>query len=167
MKMKNKGKIVSLSALASILGIHRNTLYSFIERGCPYVKKADRKRGIDWKFDSAEVVQWRLDQAIQDVSADTDTATEDELKRRKLAAETVLAELQTAKARGEVGSLDEFQRQVENASIEIRTRLTQMASRVAPMIIGLKNVAEVKRILRDEVDQALTALADDLVSSRD
>ena len=163
MKMKNKGRIISLSALATFLGIHRNTLYSWVERGCPYVKKADRLRGIDWKFDSGEVVQWRLDQAIQDAVADTSTATEDELRRRKLAAETVLAELQTAKARGEVGSLDEFERQVTNAAIEIRKRLQQMADRVAPMVIGLK-VSEVKRILREEVDQALTVLADDLGS---
>lgn len=163
--MKSKGRIVSLSSLASILGIHRNTLYSWVERGCPYVKKANRLRGIDWKFDSGEVVQWRLDQATQDAIADNATATEDELKRRKLAAETVLAELQTAKARGEVGSLDEFERQVTNAAIEIRTRLRQMADRVAPIVVGLK-ASEVKRILREEVDQALTALADDLGSSR-
>ena len=164
--MKSKGKIVSLSALAAFLGIHRNTLYSWVERGCPYVKKADRLRGIEWKFDSGEVVQWQLDQAIQDVVADNATATEDELRRRKLAAETVLAELQTAKARGEVGSLDEFERQVTNAAIEIRKRLQQMADRVAPMVVGLK-VTEIKRILRDEVDQALTVLADKLGSSRD
>ena len=163
--MKNKGRIISLSALATFLGIHRNTLYSWVERGCPYVKKADRLRGIDWKFDSGEVVQWRLDQAIQDAIADTSTATENELRRRKLAAETVLAELQTAKARGEVGSLDEFERVVTNGSIEIRKRLQQMADRVAPMVIGLK-VSEVKRILRDEVDQALTVLADKLGSNR-
>ena len=93
-------------------------------------------------------------------------ATEDELRRRKLAAETVLAELQTTKARGEVGSLDEFERQVTSAAIEIRTRLQQMAVRVAPMVAGLK-VSEVKRILRDEVDQALTVLADELGGSRD
>ena len=164
--MKSKGKIVSLSALAAFLGIHRNTLYSWVERGCPYVKKADRLRGIGWQFDSGEVVQWRLDQAIQDMIADTAMATEDELKRRKLAAETVLAELQTAKARGELGSLAGFERLVTNASIEIRKRLQQMADRVAPMVIGLK-VSEVKRILRDEVDQALTVLADKLGCSRD
>jgi len=146
--------------------IHRNTLYSWVERGCPYVKKADRLRGIEWKFDSGEVVQWRLDQATQDAIADNATATEDELKRRKLAAETVLAELQTAKARGQVGDLDEFERQVTNASIEIRTRLQQMAGRVAPMLAGLK-VAQINRILRDEVDQALTVLADELGSSKD
>lgn len=164
--MKAKGQILSLLALSTLLGVHRNTLYSWVKRGCPYVKKADHSRGIGWKFDSGEVVQWRLDQAIQDVIADTAKATEDELRRRKLAAETVLAELQTAKARGEVGSLDEFERQVTNAAIEIRTRLRQMADRVAPIVVGLK-VVEIKRILREEVDQALTVLADELGSSRD
>ena len=88
----------------------------------------------------------------------------DPLVMISLSSETVLAELQTAKARGEVGSLDEFERQVTNAAIEIRKRLQQMADRVAPMVVGLK-IAEIKRILRDEVDQALTVLADKLGSA--
>ena len=161
-----KGQIVNFVDLVALWGISRNTLYSWLRKGCPFIKKADRSRGIQWEFNTADVAQWRLDQAVQDVIAETSNATEDELRRRKLAAETVLAELQTAKAKGEVGSLDEFERVVTNASIQIRTRLRQMADRVAPIVVGLK-VSEVKRILRDEVDQALTVLADDLGSSRD
>ena len=155
-----KGQIVNFVDLVALWGISRNTLYSCLRKGCPFIKKADRSRGIQWELNTADVAQWRLDQAVQDVIAETSNATEDELRRRKLAAETVLAELQTAKARGEVGSLDEFERQVTSAAIEIRTRLQQMAGRVAPMIVGLK-ISEVKRILRDEVDQALTVRADD------
>ena len=163
--MRTKGKIVSLTEMASILDVHRNTLYLMVDRGCPYVQKANKSRGQDWKFNSAKVVQYRVNQAVNDAKVTAEQASTDELRRRKLAAETVITELDAAKARGEVGSLDEFERQVTNAAIEIRKRLQQMADRVAPMVVGLK-VAEIKRILRDEVDQALTVLADKLGCSR-
>lgn len=157
---------MSLSAVARIVGVQRNTLMSMVRRGCPYISKPTRKKGSQWEFNTAEVAQWRIDQAVKEAIGDVRETDVNELRKRKLRAETIIVELDAAKARGQVGDLDEFERQVTNASIEIRTRLKQMIARVAPMVVGLK-VAEIKRILRDEVDQALTVLADKLGSSRD
>ena len=164
--MYDKGEVMNLSAVARIIGVQRNTLASMVRRGCPYISKPGRKRGSEWQLNTAEVAQWRMDQAVQEAIGDVSKTDIGELRKRKLRAETIIVELDAAKARGQVGDLDEFERQVTAASIEIRTRLRHMADRVAPMVAGL-NVSEVKRILREEVDQALTALADDLSGSRD
>ena len=160
--MQDKGEVMSLAAVARIIGVQRNTLTSMIRRGCPYISKPTRKRGSEWQLNTAEVAQWRIDQAVKDAIGDVRDTDINELRKRKLRAETIIVELDAAKARGQVGDLDEFERQVTAASIEIRTRLKQMIARVAPMVVGLKKITEIKVILADEVDQALRALADDL-----
>jgi len=163
----NRGKIVNLSELGVLLGVGRNTLLSWITRGCPYIQKANRAHRIEWQLNTFEVTRWRLEQAVQDALGDVEDTAEKELRRRKLRAETIIAELEAAKARGAVGSLDEFERQVRSASIVMRTRLRQMVARVAPMVLGTKKITLIKMILTEEVDQTLTALADELGSSRD
>lgn len=160
--MYERGEVVNLAELVRSLGIQRNTLLAMVRRGCPYLSKPGRKKGSQWEFNSAEVHQWRIDQAVQAAIGDVRDTDINELRKRKLRAETIIAELDAAKARGQVGDLDEFERQVTNASIEIRTRLKQMIARVAPMVIGVKKITVIKKILADEVDQALRALADDL-----
>ena len=160
--MQDKGEVMSLAAVARIIGVQRNTLTSMIRRGCPYISKPTRKRGSEWQLNTAEVAQWRIDQAVKDAIGDVSDTDINELRKRKLRAETIIVELDAAKARGQVGDLDEFERQVTAASIEIRTRLKQMIARVAPMVVGLKKITAIKAILADEVDQALRALADDL-----
>lgn len=163
--MKAQGQLVNLLGLAALWGVHRNTVSSWVKRGCPYVTKADRNQGIEWEFDSAEVAQWRLEKAVQDAIGDTQSAGDAELRRRKLAAETVIAELEAAKARGQVGDLEEFERQMVNAAVEIRTLMQQMVSRVAPMVLGLKEEGEIKAILAEEIDQALTVISNELGNS--
>jgi phage terminase Nu1 subunit (DNA packaging protein) len=160
--MADKGQIVNLSELSAQIGVTRNTLMSWTKRGCPYVSRADRKKGIEWQLNTAEVAQWRIDQAVLNAIGDLTETDINELRKRKLRAETVIVELEAAKARGQVGDLEEFERQVTSASIEIRTRLKQMIARVAPMVRGVKKITDIKAILADEVDQALRALADDL-----
>ena len=93
---------VSQSSCAEIFGVHRNTVANWIKQGCPYVQKANKKQGKDWVLDTADVAQWRADKAVQDTVGDTEAATEDELRRRKLAADTQLAELEVGKKRGEL-----------------------------------------------------------------
>jgi phage terminase Nu1 subunit (DNA packaging protein) len=160
--MSDKGQVVNLAELVRIIGVQRNTLLSLVRRGCPYISKPTRAKGSQWEFNTAEVHQWRIDEAVKHAIGDVRETDEKELRKRKLRAETILAELEAAKARGQVGDLDEFERQVTSASIEIRTRLKQMIARVAPMVLGVKKITEIKTILTDEVDQALTVLADDL-----
>ena len=160
--MSEKGEVVNLAELIRSLGIQRNTLLAMVRRGCPYLSKPTRAKGSQWEFNSAEVHQWRIDDAVQEAIGDVSATDINELRKRKLRAETIIVELEAAKARGQVGDLNEFERQVTNASIEIRTRLKQMIARVAPMVVGLKKITEIKAILADEVDQALRALADDL-----
>ncbi len=159
--MFERGQVVNLAELSRIIGVQRNTLLSMVRRGCPYISRS-KKKGKGWQFNTAEVAQWRIDEAVKHAIGDVFETDINELRKRKLRAETIIAELDAAKARGQVGDLEEFERQVTAASIEIRTRLKQMIARVAPMVIGVRKITRIKAILGDEVDQALRALSDDL-----
>jgi phage terminase Nu1 subunit (DNA packaging protein) len=152
----------NLAQLANIFGVHRQTVRAWVRRGCPFIHDADQTNGRDWLFDTAAVAAWRVDRAVEDAVGGTQDASEAELRRRKLAAETVVAELAAAKARGELGSIDEFEDQVRNAAIEIRTRLMQMVARVAPMVVGLDSQRKVKDILEKDIRESLEAISDEL-----
>jgi len=159
MTSKQKGNIVSLVRLSGFFGVHRNTVSSWVKKGCPYIQKADRSRGQEWKFSTAEVAQWRTDQAVHDLIGDTASVDKEELQTRKLAAETTIAEIEAATRRGEVADLVEIEKQWTNTMIELRSRLRQLPARVAPQILGVKNLGEIKEVLLDEVDETLTTLA--------
>ena len=150
---------VSQSSCAEIFGVHRNTVANWIKQGCPFVQKANKKQGKDWVLDTADVAQWRADKAVQDTVGDTEAATEDELRRRKLAADTQLAELEVGKKRGELIPKDEIEKLLSELVIATRTRLLLVPRRCAVHLIGLSNETEIREIIEAEQLEALTDLS--------
>jgi terminase small subunit / prophage DNA-packing protein len=57
---KYKGYILNRVELAEYMGVSLPTIDDWRRRGCPYVEKADRAKGVPWKFNSADVVNWRV-----------------------------------------------------------------------------------------------------------
>lgn len=158
---KIKGNQVSLSGLAAFFGVHRNTVTAWVKRGLPYKQKADRDKGKEWVFDTAEAAQWRIDQAVHDLGGDTKDLSPQVLEQRKLSAETELAEVKAALAKAEVATLAEIERQWTETVFEVKARLRQIASRAAGQLLGVKKEPQIKKILLDEIDEVLTALADE------
>lgn len=150
--MSKHGATANLGQLAGIFGVSRPTVTQWTKRGCPFVTKADRKTGREWAFDTAAVIQWHRDSDSRDV----DGVSSVELERRKLAAETTLAELKAATARGELGSIEEFERQLTGRVIEARKKLLQIPKRLEP------TDRERRAVLTDEILRALTAITDDI-----
>ena len=89
--MNDKGQIHNMSELAHMLGVTRNTLMSWTKRGCPYISEANRSKGIEWQLSTAEVAQWCLEKAVSDAIGDMSETDGSELRKSKLAAETVIA----------------------------------------------------------------------------
>lgn len=151
---------VSQSGCAEIFGVHRNTIAAWVKQGCPFVQRGNKSQGKDWVFDTAEVAQWRADKAVRDSVGDTNESSEDELRRRKLAAETTIAEIDAAKKRGEVALLEEIERIWRDSLLELKARIRLLPSRVAGRLVGLSDETEIKSVLLDEVDQSLTVLSE-------
>jgi phage terminase Nu1 subunit (DNA packaging protein) len=149
---------VNRAELADILGCSLPTITSKVQRGMPYLQRG--QRGKEWLFNSADVFNWEKDQAIKDTVGDFTAVSEDEMKMRKLAAETGKAEIELAKARGEVAPLHDMEIAWRDAVLEFKARIRLLPSRVAGQMVGLDNETEIKAVLLDEVDQSLTVLSE-------
>jgi len=151
--------------LSELLGCSLPTVDAKVRRGMPF-KERGRRGGKDWVFDSAEVVEWERQQAVMN-SGGSGAADEDELKRRKLAAETGKAELELAKAKGEVATLADVEKAIARAFAEVRIGMRNVPQRVVVSLIGEQNETRIKRILLDEIDQVLQSLADTEILAED
>ncbi|MFB9149538.1 terminase small subunit [Roseovarius ramblicola] len=161
-----KGQILNRTKMADSLGISMPTLDEWVRRGCPVVTRGGRGRS--WQFNSAAVRSWR-DDDIRASMQDTRHATNDELRRRKLQAETEQAELDVARAKELVVPVEQFERALDKAFGEVRAGLRNvLPGRAARRLVGETDETQMKAVLLEEIDQALEALADaDLIHEAD
>lgn len=148
---------VNRAELAEILGVSLPTITSKVSKGMPFEQRGGR--GKEWTFDTAAVFQWEKEQAILSATGDLSSVTDDELKRRKLAAETTLVELEAAKKRGEFIPREEIEKLLSELVIATRTRLLLVPRRCAVHLIGLSDETEIRGIIEAEQLEALTELS--------
>ena len=165
-KKKTRGREVNRAELAEINGVSLPTVDEWVRRGCPVVQRGGRGRA--WTFNTAEVRSWRDDDIRAQVS-DTSNASFEDLKLRKLAAETEQAELDLARAKEQLVPVEQFERALQKAFGEVRASMRNVVpGRAARRLIGETDETKFKTVLLEEIDQALTALADrDLILEED
>lgn len=149
-------RIVSRSKLAEMQDVSLPTVDKWVRDGCPVVKRGGR--GKEWQFDNAAVTNWRLDCKEQEAAGQMPT-DEAELKRRKLAAETMLAELELAQAKKAVAPIDQVERMVSGAFAQVRAAVRNIPERTVAQLIGETDERRFKSVLLEEIDQTLEALA--------
>lgn len=160
-----KGQIATRAGLAEVFGVALPTVDGWVRNGCPYITKGGR--GKQWEFDTADVAGWLRDRAVADATGDQVT-DEAELRRRKLQAETSKAELELAKAKGEVATIRDFERAQAAVFAEIRTNVMNVPQRVVVQLLGESDETIFKQKLRAELALALEAAATaDLVLADD
>lgn len=150
-----KGKALTLAEIADFFGVSIPTVNAWIRSGCPYVSKGSK--GVAWSLDSAAVAAWLKDKAVTDATGQSQ-ADEAELKRRKLAAETTKAELELAKAKGELAPLSQVERVVAKAFAEVRAGMRNLPQRTVSMLIGETDERRFKTVLMGEIDEVLKSL---------
>lgn len=154
--MTRKGKLVSRADLADTMGVTPPTVDRWVAQGCPVAKEGGRGRA--YQFNTADVIAWREDGLRSSLSS-TAKATEEELMRRELAAKTELAELKLAREKREVAPISELTRAMSLAFAAVRSNMRTIPDRVPRMIVGEMDERKIKTLLREEIDQALLALA--------
>lgn len=158
-KKAGRGQVLNRAQTADFFGVALTTIDDWVRRDCPVVSRGGRGRA--WKFNTAEVHHWRLEDA-QAAASGVQNVSADELKRRKLEAETEMAELELAKAKDLVAPIEQIERALAKAFGEVRANLRNaLPGRCARRLIGVTKQSAIKAVLLDEIDQALEALADD------
>jgi len=122
---------VNLQELTEIMGVSRQTLSgSWLREGMPFDQEADRKKGLQWIFDTSDVRIWREQLAQKKVEekykskfAEADEMSWDEAKRREAVAKAQLAELQLAKERELLANIDDLMDAFANSLNNVRAKL--------------------------------------------
>lgn len=124
----------------------------FVQQGC---------RGRAWIFDPASVIEWEKTQAVKlavgNVEEEDNVA---ELNRRLLVAQVTKAEIDAALAKDRVVLVEEVERAAASSAVAVRQAMRQIPSRAVLRLLGEKEETVFKEVLTEEIDSALTALAD-------
>lgn len=157
----NQGTVarhVSLTQLSELFGVSRTVVGTWVKKGCPYVQRADREKRIQWLFDTADVLAWREQQAAINAVGDSDTLEIQEARRRKMAAEAALAELNLAKLRGDAVSIDHIEKVWSDIVATFRAKMLVLPARIAPSIAGETNERMIIKSLQVYIHEALDEL---------
>ncbi|MEQ3640801.1 MAG: terminase small subunit [Alteromonas sp.] len=152
---------VNRAELAEILGVSLPTITSKVNKGMPYLQRG--QRGKEWLFDTAAVYEWEKEQAILNVTGDLSAVTDDELRRRKLAAETTLVELEAGKKRGDLLPKEEIEKFLSDMAISTRTRLLLVPRRCAAQLTGNNDEVAIRQIIEEEQLEALTDVSNMII----
>lgn len=151
-----KGEVVSRPRLASIFGVSLPTIDAFVRAGMPAAQRGGPGR--HWAFNTASCTTW-LRQHEREGAADVDAASEAELRRRRLAAQTRLVEIELAQAQSLVAPVAQMEQAMTAAFAEVRANLRTIPSRAVRQLIGETDELRFKKVLLAEIDQALLALS--------
>lgn len=161
MAANGKGQAVNRTGLADVFGVSLPTVDGWIRAGCPVETRGSR--GSQWEFNTAKVAKWLRDRAVTDATAGKPT-DEAEIERRTKVAKMRQAELDLAKATGEVAAIRDFERAQAAAFAEVRANVMNVTQRVVVQLLGENDEATFKAKLNAELHLALQAAADaDLV----
>jgi len=150
---------VSKTDLATYLGVHLTSITTWVRNGCPYVVKGSVNK--PWVFNTADVIDWRQDRAVQKALGDTKLLDIDEGRRRKVAAEAGLAELELAQKQGEVVEIDSICAAVADDYSNVRAKLLSLPTKLAPQVAVYDDTAECLALLSRGIDEALEELTVD------
>ncbi|MDM0113514.1 hypothetical protein QTI66_15245 [Variovorax sp. J22R133] len=143
---------VTTGELASILGVSERRVRQLAELGT--LERLERGR-----YRLGASIRALIDEAGGSGSALNRARTS------KLQAEAEMAQLELAKARGEVAPIDTFARAQAHVATIIRTGMLNIPQRVVSQLLGESDEARFKDVLRQEITVALTSARDEITST--
>lgn len=148
LKLEPKGELLSISAIAKRLKIHRATCSSRLEDlGFEADPSSTRKNQLFW-FD--EEMEFAIKSAKDTVSA---------MKIRDLRATAQIKELKLAEARAELVPMVEVTEMVQRIVGTIYQEFTiRQPKRIAAKLAKAKNVTAIKKVLKTDTDRIMKSL---------
>ena len=159
----NKGKQVNRTELATLFGVSFPTVDGWVRNGIPHHRPLGSRSVV---FNTADVANWLRDRAREEATG-ASPADEQQLRRRKMQAETEKAELELAKAKGEVAPVREFERATAGLMAVIRQNMLNVPARAVLQLLGCTDEAEFKAKLRAEIVLALETAAESEINLED
>lgn len=146
------------ASAADRLGITKRQLLNLAERGMP-----KHGHGKDVYYAWPEIRDWyltyRLDIAHPKGAFDSQDESLIGAQTRKYMADARRAEIKLARERGEVASIQDIQRVLEQCNANVRARLIAIPGKLTPKLVNIGSKPKVKGILEKELGDALSELA--------
>lgn len=152
------GRTVNQAELASLFGVSTVTIRAWERKGLPVGRKGGTGKASS--YNTAAVARWREEQAALAATGDTSAMDLEEAKRRKMAADAALAELDLSVKRGEYVLIEEVGAIVADEYATIRANFTSLPGDIAADLENLTAV-EIQEALAAKVSEILNGLSAD------
>ena len=150
--------IVNKRQLADILGLAEETLTQYQKDPTfPILHKRKGRGGSD--YETSDVIAWLERRKINQTVGNADLIDLEEGKRRKMAAEAGLAELELLKEQGQVVDIALVAEEVGEQLSNFRAKMLSIPSKVAGQVYTAKDMKEIKSILDDAIYEALNEIS--------
>ena len=153
--------LVNKAQLSEIVGKSQQTLTTWQKNGLPIA--VDGNKGTANQYDTEQVIDWMvqrgIDRAIGDRSDDDGEYHDPDKELAKLRKHQARkAKVDADLAEGIVLDAEEVQLAMGKMDAEVRTAMLALPSRMAPKVISMTSVRDIRMALKDDVQIALGAL---------
>lgn len=150
--------IVNKRQLAEILGKSEEWLTQMQkDPSFPVLHRRKGRGGSD--YESADVINWIERRSVNNLIGNQDAIDLEEGKRRKMAAEAGMAELELLKEQGRVVEIERVADEIGEQLSNFRAKMLSIPSKVAGQVYTAKDIKEIKGILDDAIYEALNEVA--------
>lgn len=150
--------IVNKRQLADILGMAEETLTQLQKDPTfPILVKRKGRSGSD--YETSDVIGWLERRKINATVGNQELIDLEEGRRRKMAAEAGLAELELLKEQGKVIEVERVADELGETLSNLRAKLLSIPSKVAGPAYTAKDIKEIKQILDEAIYEALNELS--------
>lgn len=148
------GVKVGQDELADMFGVSPKTVAAWKRSGMP----ADESTR-PMTFVVNECIKWRETKIKEQADGSELKIEIDEAKRRKTLAEARRVEIEVEVRRGELVSVEQVGKEIENDYAKVKAKLTALPSKLAPILATVDTPNECKIYLEQAIHEALTELA--------
>lgn len=156
--------IVNKTQLSAIIGRSENWLTDMQKQHDFPIHQRGRGRA-GQLYDTAKVIEWMEKRQFNLLHGNQELIDIDEGKRRKIAAEAGLAELELMKEQGSVIEIQKVAEEFGEQLTNFRAKMLSLPSKIAAQVFTAQNVQEIRSIIEDGIHEALNEIRE--VGERD
>lgn len=151
----------TIKDIAEFYGLHLNTVRDWIKAGCPYVQRGFKGGGAgkEWLLDPVEVEKWKIAREVKKAVGDADLTDIEEAKRRKVAAEASLVELELMREQGLVVEIEKITSKLNDELVNFRAKMLSIPTKVVSQVYAAKSKDEIREILDSSIHEALNEIS--------
>lgn len=153
---------VQVGDFAKIIERTDRQITTYVDKGLPFTTLEGKKHRL---FPVVKCIEWLIINGYRSLNMPiNETATYDEMdsqeaRRRQDVVKAQMMELELAKEKGELISVEDIRKENERTLVAFRNRALALPTATAASLVGLETVAEAKQILEDAMYQLLTELS--------